>query len=85
MEMLAGGLSVVRQALDGFAGFAWPWAWALLPLPVLFAAIASLARGHLGGLLGNAAGRGRRPRGCGYTRHACSNSTQLHACNNPSG
>ena len=28
----------------------------LLPLPVLFAAIASLARGHLGGLLGNAAG-----------------------------
>lgn len=35
MEMLAGGLSVVRQALDGFAGFAWPWAWALLPLPVL--------------------------------------------------
>ena len=30
----------------------------LLPLPVLFAAIASLARGDLGGLLGNAAGYG---------------------------
>ena len=30
----------------------------LLPLPVLFAAIASLARGNLGGLLGNAAGYG---------------------------
>ena len=30
----------------------------LLPLPVLFAAVAALARGHLGGLLGNAAGYG---------------------------
>ncbi|HRZ53444.1 MAG TPA: 5-bromo-4-chloroindolyl phosphate hydrolase, partial [Candidatus Contendobacter sp.] len=30
----------------------------LLPLPVLFAAIAALARGNLSGLLGNAAGYG---------------------------
>ncbi|MFZ1640029.1 MAG: 5-bromo-4-chloroindolyl phosphate hydrolysis family protein [Candidatus Contendobacter sp.] len=41
----------------------------LLPLPVLFAAIASLARGSLGGLLGNAAGYGLFLAGALLLRH----------------
>ncbi|WP_246429025.1 vWA domain-containing protein [Pseudoxanthomonas broegbernensis] len=33
--MFTGWLSAWQQGLAGFAGFAWPWAWALVPLPLL--------------------------------------------------